>query len=80
MSNSDGITNLDNSSSGKTLQFLVGGTIAGATVTIYADGTAIGSAVASGTSTTVTTSGTYDLLDGAIHHGPADRAGQVRIG
>ena len=65
MSNSDGITNLDNSSPAKTLQFLVGGTVAGATVTIYADGTAIGSAVASGTSTTVITSGTCDLLDGA---------------
>ncbi|MCE5269138.1 MAG: lectin like domain-containing protein [Planctomycetaceae bacterium] len=64
MSNSDRITKLDNSTSSKTLQFVVGGTVAGATVTIYADGTAIGSAVATGTSTTVTTNGTYDLVDG----------------
>jgi C1A family cysteine protease len=64
-SNSDGITNLDNSTPSKTLQFLVNGTVTGATVTIYANGTAIGSAVASGTSTTVTTNGTYDLTDGS---------------
>ncbi len=65
----DNVTNLDNSSSSKKLQFLVGGpagpTVAGATVTIYADGIAIGSAVASGDTTTVTTNGTADLLDGS---------------
>jgi hypothetical protein len=44
---------------------LVGGTVAGAAVTVYANGTAIGSAVASGASTTVTTDGTFDLPDGA---------------
>jgi hypothetical protein len=65
ISNTDNITNLDNSTSAKTLQFSVGGTVAGATVTVYAGGTAIGSAIASGTSTTVTTNGSYDLLDGS---------------
>ena len=69
ISSTDNITDLDNSSSSKKLQFVVGGvldpTIAGATVTIYADGTAIGSAVATGSTTTVTTNGTYDLLDGS---------------
>ncbi|MEN6458014.1 MAG: lectin like domain-containing protein [Thermoguttaceae bacterium] len=64
-SSSDLITNRDNSSSSKTLQFLVTGVTAGATVTIYSSGTAIGSTVATGTSATVTTSGTYDLVDGA---------------
>jgi hypothetical protein len=48
VSNSDRITNLDNSTPSKTLQFLVTGTVSGATVTIYAGGTAIGSTVASG--------------------------------
>ena len=66
ISNSDDITNLNNSSSSKTLQFVVGSTTSGATVTIYADGAAIGSAVASGSTTTVTTNGTAALLDG-IH-------------
>ena len=64
-SNSDRVTNLDNSNSSSRLLFDVGGTTAGATVTIYADGTAIGSAVASGTSTTVTTNGSFDLIDGS---------------
>ena len=61
----DDITNLDNSSPSKTLQFLVGGTVSGATVTLYANGVAIGSAAASGGTTAVTTSGTYDLADGS---------------
>jgi hypothetical protein len=64
-SHSDDVTNLDNSAAGKTLQFAVTGTVLGATVTVYADGAAIGSAVAGGTNTTVTTNGTYDLADGA---------------
>ena len=63
-SSSDNITNLDNSIGAKTLQFSVSGTVSGATVTIYADGTAIGSAVATGTTTTVTTNGSLDLTDG----------------
>jgi hypothetical protein len=42
----------------------VPGTISGATVSLYSSGTLIGSAVASGTTTTVTTNGTFDLVDG----------------
>jgi hypothetical protein len=61
----DDITNLDNSSTGKTLEFLVRGTAAEGTVTIYADGIAIGSATAQGSATTVATIGTFDLVDGA---------------
>ena len=65
LSSSDDLTSLDNSTSGKTLQFAVSGTISGATVTLYADGKAIGSATASGTTTTVTTDGLHDLPDGS---------------
>jgi hypothetical protein len=61
----DNLTNRNNSSAAKNLQFSVSGTVAGATVTIYAGGTAIGSAVASGTTTTVTTNGTTTLTDGS---------------
>jgi hypothetical protein len=64
ISNTDNLTNLDNSLPGKTLQFAVGNTVAGALVTLYADGTAIGSAVATDTTTTVTTNGSFDLADG----------------
>ncbi len=61
----DDLTNLDNSAVEKALQFEVAGTVAGATVTLYADGTAIGSTTATGDTTTVTTNGTYDLTDGS---------------
>ncbi|MHB1035357.1 MAG: Ig-like domain-containing protein [Pirellulales bacterium] len=64
ISNADNLTNLDNSRPDKVLQFAVGNTIVGATVTLYADGTAIGSAVAEGVTTTVTTNGAFDLGDG----------------
>ena len=64
VSNTDNLTNLDNSEAGKTLQFGVSGTVAGATVTIYADGVDVGSAVAAGATTTVVTNGTSDLIDG----------------
>ena len=64
VSSSDGITNFDNSSAAKALQFLVQGTTVGATVTIDADGVAIGSAVATGTSTLVTTDGITALGNG----------------
>ena len=60
----DNLTNLDNDA-GRTLDFEVRGTIDGATVTIHdTDGTEIGSAVASGPITVVTTNGTHDLVDG----------------
>jgi hypothetical protein len=64
ISNSDNLTNRDNSNLSTVLNFNVSGTVAGATVTVYADGVSIGSAVAGGTSTIVTTSGSSDLTDG----------------
>ena len=48
--------------SGNALQFTISGTVNGATVTLYQDGNAIGSATASGTTTTISPSGT--ILDG----------------
>ncbi|MHB1038614.1 MAG: Ig-like domain-containing protein [Pirellulales bacterium] len=64
VSNTDNLTNLDNSSPEKSLRFAVGNTIAGATVILYADGTLIGIAVAEGTTTAITTYGSFDLTDG----------------
>jgi len=64
-SDGDDLTNRDNGSPLTTLQFAVSGTLAGATVTIYAGSTAIGTAVAGADGTTVvTTSGLHDLADG----------------
>ncbi len=63
-SNSDDITALDNSSRSKELTFNVGSTIAGATVSIYADGNLIGTTLATGTTTTLTTNGAYTLASG----------------
>jgi len=63
--NNDNITNLDNSAANKKLQFSVTGTVSGAKVTVYGSyGTALGSAVATGSTTLVTTSGNSDLPDG----------------
>ena len=64
-SNSDDITSLNNHNSGAALQFTIPNTVAGATVTVYADGTAIGSAIAAGTTTTITTLGNVTLADGS---------------
>jgi uncharacterized delta-60 repeat protein len=61
---SDGITNFDNSSALKALQFLVPDTEPGVTVNIYADGIRIGSALATGSSTLVITNGTHALGNG----------------
>jgi hypothetical protein len=64
-SNIDNLTRLDNSTPANALQFLVTGTVSGATVSLYLNGiTLIGTAVATGTTTTVTTNGTLDLPDG----------------
>jgi len=52
-SQSDNLTDLNNSSSSKTLQFLVSGVVSGALVNLYSDGTLIGSATASDTSVTI---------------------------
>ena len=64
-SDSDNSTYYDNSSAEAVLEFEVGGTIAGATVKVYADGFIIGTAIATGETTTVTTSGAFDLEDGS---------------
>jgi hypothetical protein len=63
-SSSDGITNLNNVSAGTALTFSVPGTVAGALVEIIADNVVVGSAVATGTTTTVTTNGLTLLVDG----------------
>ena len=65
VSNSDGITNRDNSSPANRITLTVSGTTAGATVWVYYAGQTIGSATAGGTTTDVTTNGTVDLPDGA---------------
>ena len=63
-SDSDDLTNRDNSAGDRTLQFQVAGTVAGKIVTIYADGQEIGSQTAAGDTTVVTTHGTHDMIDG----------------
>jgi len=64
-SRNDDITSIDNSTPGRALRFSVAGTVVGATLTLYADGTAIGSALAIGDVTVVETNGSHDLSDGA---------------
>lgn len=64
VSNSDLITRRNNSTVANALEFSVSGTVAGATVDLFSDGTLIGSAVASGTTTTITTNGTTTLANG----------------
>ncbi len=64
VSNTDKITSRDNSSAAKALTFTIGGTVAGATVSVFADGNLIGSALAGGTTTSVTSNGTYTLASG----------------
>ncbi|MFG0252951.1 MAG: peptidylprolyl isomerase, partial [Phycisphaerales bacterium JB038] len=65
-SNADNITNLDNSTPGNTLVFRVDNAQAGATITLYADGTAIGSLLVPDgvTSVFIETDGSTALLDG----------------
>lgn len=60
----DNITSLNNSSTGRAMTFSVAGTVPGATVTLYAGGTAIGSAVATGSTTDIVTNGGLTLIDG----------------
>jgi cyclophilin family peptidyl-prolyl cis-trans isomerase len=66
-SNSDGVTKLNNSTPGTSLQFLVSGVISGATVTLMDGSTQIGQATATGNSVTITTNGSTTLADG-VHH------------
>jgi len=63
--NDDDLTNHDNSDTSSALQFAVGGTTPGSLVTLYANGTLIGSATAGGTTAVVTTDGAFDLADGS---------------
>ena len=67
LSSTDNLTNFNNAAPAKAMQFSVPGTVAGATVTVYAGGVAVGSAVASGATTVVTTDGTTRLPDGTFN-------------
>jgi cyclophilin family peptidyl-prolyl cis-trans isomerase len=58
-------TNLNNSASGKALQFQVSGVTSGNLVEVLADGNVIGHATATGTTVVVTTDGSTKLTDGA---------------
>ena len=64
VSASDQITRFDNSEAAYGLQFIVQGTIPGAVVNVFADGTLIGTTLATDLQTTVLTNGTFDLTDG----------------
>ncbi|MEO1527486.1 MAG: discoidin domain-containing protein [Planctomycetota bacterium] len=66
-SNTDGLTNLNNSSAANALSFRVGDVIPGDTVTLYADGVPIGSAVADAYLATITTDGMTTLADGIVN-------------
>ena len=61
-----GASNSDNITNAQTLSFTVGGTISGATVQVKAGNTVIGSAVASGSTTTVVANNVSGLGQGAI--------------
>ncbi|HEX4792574.1 MAG TPA: M36 family metallopeptidase [Humisphaera sp.] len=65
ISDTDDLTNLNNSTPAAALQFVVFDTAAGGTVSVYSDGILIGSTIAKGTTTTVTTNGKTKLLNGA---------------
>jgi len=64
LSFNDNLTRLNNATPGGALQFSIGNTIAGLTVSLFADGVLIGSAVANGSSTTIITNGSLPLNDG----------------
>ncbi len=64
VSSTDGITNFNNSSPAKALQFTISNTLPNATESVYINGTLYGSATASGTTTVVTTNGNTPLPDG----------------
>lgn len=66
VSSTDNLTNLDNSAPAANLRFSVTGTILNATVSVYADGTLIGSATGVAGTTQVDTAGAYSLTD-AVH-------------
>ena len=59
------LTNLNNSASGKALQFQVSGVTSGNLVEVLADGNVIGQTTANGTTVIVTTDGSTKLTDGS---------------
>jgi cyclophilin family peptidyl-prolyl cis-trans isomerase len=65
VSNSDNLTNNNNSTAAKQMTFRVSGVTSGHTVRLLADGVVIGEAVAAGTTVDVTTNGTVSLANGA---------------
>lgn len=62
----DNMTRLNNATTAAKLSFNVSGTLSGATVQVYAGAMLLGSAVAAGSATTVTTDGLAALPDGAV--------------
>jgi parallel beta-helix repeat protein len=64
LSDSDDLTNFNNASPAKAPRFVVAGTIAGLTVSLFADGTLVASGVASGGTITLSLDGTSKLADG----------------
>lgn len=64
-SNSDRITSRNNSAADRTLQFLVAGTVTGATVQVLADAVVIGTGTGNGGDLLVTTNATTTLSDGS---------------
>jgi hypothetical protein len=65
-SQSDRVTTFNNGSAARALKFRVDGTVAGATVTLYAGDVVVGSALATDGSTVVATNGTAAFADGAV--------------
>lgn len=63
-SSTDNVTNLDNTA-GRELRFRVHGVMAGATVSLFADGVMIGQAAATSDSVVIVTHGAYTLVDGS---------------
>jgi len=64
-SNSDNVTNFNNSDAAHALRLSISGVSNGATVNVFAGSTLIGSSVASGSTVTIVTNGTVTLGDGA---------------
>ena len=64
VSDSDGVTNFDNGTPATAPGFVVRNTLRGATITVFVDGTAVGSATADGDVTTVKADGSLRLPDG----------------
>lgn len=64
VSDTDNITLNNNAAAERELEFLVAGTVAGATVNVYADGSLIATATAPGASTTVRTTAGTALAEG----------------